>query len=89
VQAEGRIMPITMTEDELRWSRAAAEKMETYDYRNPENASDYICAGLYRLFDGRHFRLINASGAGSPLAGAGNIGEWLPTNEEVQNWKKF
>ena len=44
---------------------------------------------LYRLFDDRHFRVVNASGKKSPLAGAGNIGEWLPTNEEVQNWKKF
>jgi hypothetical protein len=26
-------MPITMTEDEVRWSRNAAERMETYDYR--------------------------------------------------------
>lgn len=82
-------MPITMTQDELRWSRTAAETMETYDYRNPDDVDDYISAVLYRLFDGRHFRLINASGAGSPLGGAANIGEWLPTNEEVQNWKKF
>jgi hypothetical protein len=89
MHAEGATMPITMTEDELRWSRTAAERMETYDYRNPEDANDYISAALYRLFDGRHFRLIRASGTGSSLAGAGNLGEWLPTNEEVQNWKKF
>jgi hypothetical protein len=82
-------MPTMMTEDELRQSRSAAETMETYDYRNPDDADDYICAALYRLFDGRHFRLINASGKRSPLAGAGNIGEWLRTNEEVQNWKRF
>jgi hypothetical protein len=44
---------------------------------------------LYRLFDGRHFRVISASGKNSLLAGAGSIGEWLPTNDEVQNWKKF
>ena len=82
-------MPIAMTEDEVRQSRTAAETMETYDYRNPDDHDDYICAVLYRLFDGRHFRLINASGMSSPLAGAGNIGEWLPTNEDVQNWKMF
>ena len=82
-------MPTPMTEDELRQSRSAAETMETYDYRNPDDEEDYISAALYRLFDGRHFRFINASGKKSPLAGSGNIGEWLPTNEEVQSWKSF
>jgi hypothetical protein len=41
------------------------------------------------VIDDRHFRVVNASGKKSPPAGAGNVGEWLPTNEEVQNWKKF
>jgi hypothetical protein len=82
-------MPTEMTEAELHryWTRA--ESMETYHYRNPDDADDYISAVLYRLFDGRHFRVVNASGKNSPLAGAGSIGEWLPTNDEVQNWKKF
>jgi hypothetical protein len=82
-------MPTEMTEVELHryWTRA--EPMETYDYRNPDDADDYIAAVLYRLYDGRHFRVISASGKNSPLAGAGSIGEWLPTNDEVQNWKKF
>jgi hypothetical protein len=81
-------MPTEMTKDELRRCRAMAEAMETYHYRNRDDEEDYIAAVLYRLFD-RHFRVVNASGKKSPLAGAGNIGEWLPTNEEVQNWKKF
>ena len=82
-------MPMQMTEEELRQSRTAAEAMETYAYRNPDDGEDYISAVLYRLFDGRHFRVVNASGKHSPLAGARNRGEWLPTKEEVQSWKKF
>jgi hypothetical protein len=82
-------MPTEMTKDELRRCRAMAEAMETYHYRNRDDEDDYLSAVLYRLFDDRHFRVVNASGKKSPLAGAGNIGEWLPTNEEVQNWKKF
>jgi hypothetical protein len=80
---------MAMTEEELRQSRKEAEAMETYAYRNPDDHEDYISAVLYRLFDGRHFRVVNASGTHSPLAGAGKSGEWLPSREEVQSWKKF
>jgi hypothetical protein len=82
-------MPMEMTEDELRGYWTKAETMETYNYRNPDDTDDYISAVLYRLFDGRHFRVVNASGKNSPLAGSGSIGEWLPTNDAVQNWKRF
>jgi hypothetical protein len=67
-------MPKQMTEGELRQARTVAEAMETYAYRNPDDGEDYISAVLYRLFDGRHFRVVNASGKHSPLAGAGNRG---------------
>jgi hypothetical protein len=82
-------MPTEMTEDELRRYGTRAEAMETYDYRNPADEDDYISAVLYRLYDGRHFRVVSSSGRHSSLAGVGKIGEWLPTNEEVQSWKKF
>jgi hypothetical protein len=82
-------MTAEMTKEELRRYRTTAESMEIYHYRNPDDEDDYISAVLYRLFDGRHFRVVNSSGKNSILAGAGNLGEWLPTNDEVQNWKKF
>src|SRR4029453_5742820 len=68
-------MPPARTTNEVRRCRTMAEAMETYHYRNRDDEDDYLSAVLYRLFDDRHFRVVNASGKNSPLAGAGNIRE--------------
>lgn len=74
-----------MDEDELNAALEVADRVAGFSYRNSEVDDDFVDAELYRMPDGRHFRLITMSGFASNWSGEMNSGEWLD-EAGVANW---
>jgi hypothetical protein len=82
-------MTTTMSDEELEAALKTATLVEEggYDSDGGADEDDYVEASLYKMPDGRHFRLVTSSGMDSPYDGAGNIGEWLDPSE-IGKWDK-
>lgn len=80
-------MPNPMEDGELETSMAAAVEVDSYEFEHPDDGDNYVTAKLYKLDDGRHFRVVDGSGMNSIYDGASDIGEWLEPGE-VASWTK-
>lgn len=81
-------MATGMDDEERDSALAVASSEAAYDYRNRDNDDDHVSAELWRMPDGRAFRLITMSGFDSPYGGAMNVAEWLDAGEEA-GWSDF
>jgi hypothetical protein len=66
----------------------ASTQIDSSDWRDDDDADNYITARLYRAANGKHFRYIESSGMNSSYAGAGNIVEWLAPGD-VATWNAW
>ena len=48
---------------------AESEKLDSFDFENPDDEDSYYSVELYKAPDGRHFRHVLASGMNSPATG--------------------